>query len=161
MEMKKILVPIDGSEPSKNAFKLALALTSKMDSEVILLNVADVNEMTYPVEQFDILTDSYFGKKDMPAGEYKDYRADVFKAANEKGNELTRELVEQIPEGITYTVTTKIGTPGPTIVRAVKELEADIVVMGNSGKGALSSFVTGSVSQYVMHHVECPVTIVK
>ncbi|RGW38932.1 universal stress protein, partial [Megamonas funiformis] len=49
----------------------------------------------------------------------------------------------------------------PTIVRAVKELEADIVVMGNSGKGALSSFVTGSVSQYVMHHVECPVTIVK
>ena len=140
MEMKKILVPIDGSEPSKNAFKLALALASKMDSEVILLNVADVNEMTYPVEQFDILTDSYFGKKDMPAGEYKDYRADVFKA---------------------YTVTTKIGTPGPTIVRAVKELEADIVVMGNSGKGALSSFVTGSVSQYVMHHVECPVTIVK
>ena len=116
MEMKKILVPIDGSEPSKNAFKLALALASKMDSEVILLNVADVNEMTYTVEQFDILTDSYFGKKDMPAGEYKDYRADVFKAANEKGNELTRELVEQIPEGITYTVTTKIGTPGPTIV---------------------------------------------
>lgn len=161
MEMKKILVPIDGSEPSKNAFKLALALASKMDSEVILLNVADVNEMTYPVEQFDILTDSYFGKKDMPAGEYKDYRADVFKAANEKGNELTRELVEQIPEGITYAVTTKIGTPGPTIVRAVKELEADMVVMGNSGKGALSSFVTGSVSQYVMHHVECPVTIVK
>ena len=107
MEMKKILVPIDGSEPSKNAFKLALALASKMDSEVILLNVADVNEMTYPVEQFDILTDSYFGKKDMPAGEYKDYRADVFKAANEKGNELTRELVEQIPEGITYTVTTR------------------------------------------------------
>lgn len=29
MEMKKILVPIDGSEPSKNAFKLALALASK------------------------------------------------------------------------------------------------------------------------------------
>ena len=86
MEMKKILVPIDGSEPSKNAFKLALALASKMDSEVILLNVADVNEMTYTVEQFDILTDSYFGKKDMPAGEYKDYRADVFKAANEKGD---------------------------------------------------------------------------
>ena len=82
-----------------------------------LLNVADVNEMTYPVEQFDILTESYFGKKDMPAGEYKDYRADVFKAANEKGNELTRELVEQIPEGITYTVTTKIGTPGPFLLR--------------------------------------------
>ena len=35
------------------------------------------------------------------------------------------------------------------------------VVMGNSGKGAFSSFVTGSVSQYVIHHVKCPVLIVK
>ena len=29
------------------------------------------------------------------------------------------------------------------------------------GKGAFSSFVTGSVSQYVIHHVKCPVLIVK
>ena len=33
--------------------------------------------------------------------------------------------------------------------------------MGNSGKGAFNAFVTGSVSQYVIHHVECPVLIVK
>ena len=47
------------------------------------------------------------------------------------------------------------------IASVAKEGHFDLIIMGNSGKGAFNAFVTGSVSQYVIHHVECPVLIVK
>ena len=47
------------------------------------------------------------------------------------------------------------------IAALVNEEEGTAVVMGNSGKGALSSFITGSVSLYVVHHAKGPVVIIK
>lgn len=54
-----------------------------------------------------------------------------------------------------------IGVPGSSIIRTAEAEGADLIVMGNSGKGSVSSFVMGSVSHYTVHHAECPVLIVK
>lgn len=69
--------------------------------------------------------------------------------------------MSEIPEDVPHKSICVIGIPGETASDIAKSEEVDLIVMGNSGKGAFNAFVTGSVSQYVIHHVECPVLIVK
>ena len=142
MEFKKILVPVDGSDPSMNAFHCALDLAKAHKTEMILLYVIDANEMFYATNQV------------MLSGEF-------FETMKGVGTKLIETLVSEIPEDVPHKSICVIGIPGETASDIAKSEEVDLIVMGNSGKGAFNAFVTGSVSQYVIHHVECPVLIVK
>jgi len=70
-------------------------------------------------------------------------------------------IKKQIPETIRFTPIIRTGVPGSVITSLVDEENIDLIIMGNSGKGSLSSFIMGSVSQYVIHHVKVPVLIIK
>ncbi|CAH8514998.1 unnamed protein product [Dicrocoelium dendriticum] len=50
--------------------------------------------------------------------------------------------------------------PGAAIVKSTKDHEADVVVMGSRGIGAIRRTFLGSVSDYVLHHASIPVVIV-
>ena len=50
------------------------------------------------------------------------------------------------------------GVPYNVILDAVEPLGADLVVMGNKGRGNLSRFLFGSVAEKVFRH--CPVPVV-
>ncbi len=50
---------------------------------------------------------------------------------------------------------------GAAIVRVAHEMNADVLVVGSSGKGVLSRLFGGSVSDYVAHHAPCPVLLVR
>ena len=114
METKKILVPVDGSEPANRAFHIALDLAAKDNTTI-----------------------------------------------KRKGKALITKLEKEIPESIPHSTEIHVGLPGQMIASVAKEGHFDLIIMGNSGKGALDAFVTGSVSQYVIHHANCPVMIVK
>ena len=49
MDIKKILVPIDGSDASERAFSYAVAFAKKTAAELILLYVVDADVLMYPV----------------------------------------------------------------------------------------------------------------
>ena len=51
------------------------------------------------------------------------------------------------------------GKPGEAICGVIKECEADLVVMGSRGMGAIRRTFVGSVSDYVLHHSHVPVII--
>jgi nucleotide-binding universal stress UspA family protein len=48
-------------------------------------------------------------------------------------------------------------SPGPAIVAAAAD--ADLVVVGSSGRGRVPKRLVGSVSLYVTHHAGCPVVV--
>ena len=49
--------------------------------------------------------------------------------------------------------------PGETIIAEAKENDASLIVMGTRGLGNIRRTILGSVSDFVLHHAHCPVTI--
>ena len=47
------------------------------------------------------------------------------------------------------------------IENTADQISADLVVMGSRGLGALTGMLLGSVSNYLLTHMEAPVFIVK
>ncbi len=142
MEIKKILVPVDGSDASKHALTDAIDMAKAHSAKLVLLAVADVTEAAYPIMGVTLDKDGFYNVKKKTEG-------------------MLEKLKETVPADIDLDAKVESGIPGTIISNAVEEEQVDIVVMGNSGKGAVSSFIMGSVSQYVIHHVKCPVLVVK
>ena len=142
MEIKKILVPVDGSEASKNALSYGVELARAHKAELILLAVADVTEAAYPIMGVTIDRDGFYNVK-------------------KKTETMLDEVQKTIPSDVEVHAEVENGVPGNVISSIVEANHVDMVIMGNSGKGAVSSFIMGSVSQYVIHHVKCPVLVVK
>ena len=50
---------------------------------------------------------------------------------------------------------------GVAVVRVAHEMNADVLVIGSSGKNWLSRHFGHSVSDYVAHHAPCPVMLIR
>ena len=74
---------------------------------------------------------------------------------------LNRYSGEAEAQGIKATTTLLRGHPSRQIVQYAKAEGFDLIVMASSGLSAVSRFLLGSVSSYVVNHAECPVIIVK
>ena len=53
------------------------------------------------------------------------------------------------------------GSPAEEIVKAAKEMDADIIVMSTHGRTGVRRTVIGSVAEKVVRHALCPVLTVK
>lgn len=142
MVFKKILVPLDGSQSAFNAFRYARAMAKENGADLYILSVADITQASYPLLQVNLDRDGFSSIRGEAEG-------------------ILKKAVEEVPEGVKAIPVLKAGVPGAVIADMTEEKGIDLIIMGNSGKGALSSFIMGSVSQYVIHHVKVPVLIIK
>ena len=53
------------------------------------------------------------------------------------------------------------GDPGETILEAGRAEAADLIVVGTHGRGPVGRLFLGSVSDHVVRHARCPVTVVR
>lgn len=139
---RKILVPVDGSGPSRRALDKAVYLASLCDAELTLLNVVDLNKEISSFEQ--VSTGGY-----------------VPSELKESGYQLLAELMHVIPREIRAKAAVEIGAPPQTTVEYYERHGFDIIVIGSRGIGKLKQIIMGSVSQYVLLRASCPVLIVK
>ena len=49
--------------------------------------------------------------------------------------------------------------PGEVIIKVANEEKAHMIVMGTRGLGKVRRTILGSVSDYVVHHANCPVLV--
>ena len=142
MDIKKILVPIDGSDASERAFSYAVAFAKKTAAELILLYVVDADVLMYPVYRVSLAeTDT----------------ASVTK----KGEDILALYAQDAPEDVKVRRMVTIGVPGSSIIRTAEAEGVDLIVMGSRGLGVVKGVLLGSVSQYIVEQSKCPVLVVK
>ncbi len=141
-ELKKILVPVDGSAESVCACQWAVSIAEKTQAELRLLYVVDLNEK---MNSFDQVSMSGY----------------IPETIKKKGEELLYHYACHIPHGVRYETVLKLGSPYQQILAFAEEWKPDWILMGSRGASNLREIIMGSVSQYVLHHVSCPVMIVR
>ncbi len=143
----RILLAIDGSEQSQAAANEIPRRYFPADSEVRVIAVV---EPPYLGEGLDI---SFYGVEAEKAAR-EQARAAVEKAAAKlRADQGSRQL----------NVTTEVlsGSPKRVILEDAEAFDADLIVVGSHGHGALERFLLGSVSQAVALHAKCSVEIVR
>ena len=140
----KILVATDGSEEAQLASTTAADLAEKTDSELHVLTVGP----DYPLYELP----------EHPA-EFED----VLRENRRRAKEVLEQQAKRIEEsGVTVKETHLLeGSAAEEIVELAEEIGAGLIVMGSRGHGRLRRTLLGSVSEAVVRHAHCPVTVVR
>ena len=151
--MTHVLVATDGSEQSLKAARYLRDLFG--DASIRKVSVIAV---VRPLAAVPFASD--FGEEEHAA-----QQAEI-DPAGYSFQEAAREAVDRVAaelSGADAQVETMVrgGDPADQIVRAADELEADLIVIGGRGKGAMQAIVLGSVAYRVLHHAPCPVLVTR
>ena len=152
---KNILVAIDDSELSREAFEQALSLAKTFEANLHLLHVLSPLQVEYQ----DTASLAFSGVY------YPDTFYEVIKERWEDlettGLDFLKSLYQQATQaGVTTEFTQQIGQIDQAIVDFAKTQHPDLLVVGSHGRTGLNEFFLGSISNYVSHHVPCPVLLV-
>lgn len=86
----------------------------------------------------------------------------VSESRQQWSDRVPREAAEALRArhpGLEVTVEQAAGRPGPVLVEAAED--AELIVLGTRGLGALGGFLVGSVGQFVVAYAEQPVILVR
>lgn len=137
---RRVMVPLDGSDYAERALTIACELAAAWGAELLLVRVIPV-------------APSYV----MIGGVYS--RAVTAPSADE--NEI-RGYLARIADTLPYPASTLMLT-GPvsgSLIDAVRTLAVTDVVVASHGRTGLSRVVLGSVTDYLVQHLHCPIIIV-
>ena len=137
---KKILVPTDGSEFAKKAQKQALFLAKVSGAEIIAVSVTENNFV-----QGLPLNDEVF---------------QLNQILNERSEENLKEFDKLNEDSIKISHVIREGSPARVILEVAKDENADLIVMGSSGKSGFDRFIMGSVADKVVNSAKCAVLVV-
>ncbi len=142
--MKKILVPCDFSEASKEAYKLALDWASHWDGQVYVLYVVLITSLADGGGGAEFYNADYFSRMEEDAKH-------EFNALNQSAG---------IPH-ISSKLEIMYGDVNNSIRNFIDKENIDLVVMGNSSRSATTEFFVGSNAEKVVRHAQVPVITVK
>ncbi len=140
MECRKILVPVDGTDASIEASKLAIELAKAAKATIEYLYVADMEQAFIN-------------------GRRRDSSALEMTVA--EGRQVLDNAMMDTPSEVPARARCVSGFPRKEIMRFIDEDECDMVVMGTSGDQGFKAVIMDSVSSYILQHARCPVTLVK
>ena len=146
VELLRILLPIDFSEPSREAAKYAFSLADRFGAELHALHVVEAIAPTLPEAARHM------------ASFPKDFMAQARQAAE---RELAAALPSDLAGGRDVVRVVAEGSPLSQILEYATTNNIDLIVMGTQGRTGLSQFLVGSVAERVVRHASCPVLTVR
>lgn len=138
-KLKKILVPLDGSNNSFRGLDKAISLAKQSESFIT----------------------GIFVIPNLPS-ELDVFRTMVNRSIHKQYDNFTKKAKEKCSKnGVNFIDIIEFGKEGPRIVSYAKKNNFDLIVMGSRGLGSVSEFFLGSTSNYVLRTSKIPVMIVK
>jgi nucleotide-binding universal stress UspA family protein len=138
MNVKTILVPLDGSALGELALGPAIDLAREKDAGLVLLRAAEAHTTVADPTEAQVAV----------VREAEDYLAGV----------RTRVVAGGIAE-----VETSVwyGPPAEAIVEAARYRSADLIVMSSHGRSGIGRLVLGSVAESVLRGTPTPILLIR
>jgi nucleotide-binding universal stress UspA family protein len=140
MKLRKILVPVDGSDYSMRAAAYAAEIAKIVDGQVMLMHC----HKSFPV----VLGEPYF----------QNAINKIMKQAEEL-LEPFRKILQDA--GADYSERILEGPAAKTICQAAEIEKADMIVMGSRGRNDLEGLLLGSCTHRVLKTAPCPVLVIR
>jgi len=148
--LKKILVPVDGSDSSLRALEYAINLAKLTNAQLSIVEVVVPYDLTKLPKRKP--------KNEAEAKAMAKQEAATHVITNE---EKATDILKK--EGCTnYKYYNLISIdPADRILKAIEHLEPDTIVMGHRGMGTFFGVLMGSVAVKIAQGADCPVILVK
>ena len=150
IQIKKILVPIDGSSYSMRAAKYAIETSKIQNAQIIIIHIisklpSDYEHVIPAIAGPSIQT--YFE-------EIKDHAQLWF-------NQIIAIAKHEGVGDIKTDIFMDVKSVADAIINYATNHSVDLIVMGTKGRTGISRFIMGSVAYAVQHHAHCPVLLVR
>ncbi len=142
--LENILIPIDFSEYSNKALRVAVDVASRYNAALHILHV--IEKHSYPA----------IYKESVRRG--KDWIHDAKARTKE---EVERLLKEYSADGLTTKLHITEGHPSRDIITFTRENKVDLIIVATHGLRGLNYLLMGSVAEKVVRFADCPVITVK
>lgn len=150
----KILVPLDGSEHSLKALEEAVQIAKKFSGKITLIHVYSVQPIMMPEP-------STVGSLSIPIITGAEVST-MIEATKKLGNKILDDGEQRIKtSGIRIEKMLAEGHAVEEIVRVANQGSFDLIVIGARGVSHMREMLLGSVTDGVIHHVRCPVLVMK
>jgi nucleotide-binding universal stress UspA family protein len=144
VQVKLILCPIDFSEFSTRAYRLALSLAGHYRAKLVALHVVEL--WRYPYADYAA-----------SAGDY----ASFCRAFHKGGKERLQEFVKNHrQDDVQLDLVVREGSAPDSILLYAREQKIDLTVMGTHGRRGFDRLMLGSATDRVMREACCPVLAV-
>ncbi len=139
----RILIPVDDSLTAQATIEYVIDQRTRFPRNLSLLYVINQKQLAYrmiPEFQLDMVKEN----------------------ALKAGKKLLDKYNEQLQEaGFSCDLMLETGEPRQVITHIVNDQEFDLLVIGrHEGGGEIRDVLFGSVANYVLHNVRCPVLLV-
>lgn len=140
--MKKILLPIDGSESPKT-YEMARSLAKQYNGTLVILHVDEP------------ITPIYWANETLAV-------ENPTLISTNNGETIVAEAKKHFEDdNIDIKTICKFGDPSSVIIEVSEDEECDVIVMCTHGMSAIKRFLLGSVTNKVVHHATKPVLVVR
>lgn len=141
--MKKILVPVDFSDNSLKAAFYAAEIANKFEGTIYLLHVLELgHEKLYQPFTF------------------RDKYNNLVISDSEKELKKWDEIIRRRFDKLQVVTEVVHGTPADRIIEYAHDVQAGMIILGNTGAGKATRLVFGSVTDKLIAHAPIPVVAV-
>lgn len=144
IEFKKILVPVDFSNYSKNAINFSVQFAIKNNAQILLLYV--IEPIIYPA-------DLSIGQIALPS-----VNLDLDQTAK---SELEKLAQSEIGDSVQTTCIIKYGKPFLEIIETARDEDADLIIISSHGRSGVEHILFGSTADKVVRKSPCPVLTIR
>ncbi len=162
MAPHKVLVPLDGSEFSRQVLPYIRSLLDARLFSVILLRVASTPEGVTSPPPRPLALDGWLLGRDPRDHEHPIFQSQVWDGLRaELRQELEPELSLLTESGFGVTALVRFGDPAQEIIEVARSEQVALVVMATHGRSGLGRLLLGSVAEAVLRSLHVPVMMLR